>query len=79
MGFPLELTFRLDYLIDVHPEMLQGSLSVDFRELLRIGKCVQHLRQVIRCLNAIHGRRLEGASRRMVKAKSLKNRDNVIA
>jgi hypothetical protein len=59
--------------------VLKDSLSVKIRELLRIGNGLQDLRQLIRCLTSIHGRRLESAGRGVVKAKSLKNRHNIIA
>jgi hypothetical protein len=59
--------------------MLEGSLTVHVRELLRIGNGLQDLRQVMRCLKSINGRRLERAGCGVVKAKSLKNRHDVIA
>jgi hypothetical protein len=59
--------------------MLKESLSVNFRELLRIGNGLQDLRQVIGRLSSIHGRRLKSAGRGMVKTKSLKNRHDIIA
>jgi len=59
--------------------MLQESLSVNFREMRRIGDGLQDLRQVIRRLRSIHGRGLKSAGRGMVKTKSLKDRDDIIA
>ena len=58
--------------------MLEKSLSVDLGELLRISDGLQDLRQVIRCLSSIYARRLESAGRGVMKAKSLKNRYDVI-
>jgi hypothetical protein len=52
--------------------MLQDSLGVNLRELLRVGNCLQDLRQVLCCSNAIHGSRLERAGSGMMKAKGLK-------
>jgi hypothetical protein len=59
--------------------MLEDSLRVNVSELPRIRDSLQDLRQVMRCLNSIHGRRLKSASRGVLKAKSLKNRDDIIA
>jgi hypothetical protein len=60
--------------------MFKGGSSVNISELLRIGNGLQDLRQVMRCLTSIHGRRLKGAGRGVVKAKSVENRyDMVIA
>jgi hypothetical protein len=59
--------------------MLQESLSVNFRELLRIGNGLQDLRQVLRRLRSIHGRRLKSTRRGMVETKSLKDRHDIIA
>ncbi len=39
--------------------MLEERLSVYLGELLRVGNGLQDLGQVIRCLNSIHGSRLE--------------------
>ena len=43
---------------------------MNFRELLRIGNGLQNLRQMIRCLNSVHGWRLESAGRSVVKRPS---------
>jgi hypothetical protein len=59
--------------------MFQDSLSVNIRELLRIGDGLQDLRQVIRCLNSIHGRRLDSACRCVMQAKGLQNRHDMPA
>ena len=70
---------RLDHSIYVDPEVLEDGLSVNFRELLRIGDGLQDFRQVIRGLQSVHSRRLERAGRGVLKAEGLKYRHDVIA
>jgi hypothetical protein len=60
--------------------VLKGGSSVNIIELLRIRNGLQDLRQLIRCLNLIHGRRLKSAGRSVLKTKSAEKRyDMVIA